>query len=132
MIYFPVVLNGLSDCVVAIGRISTFFAAEELENAYIVDHESQNAVEVDGNFQWEVAKKQETKFNSHGHGHRDKDKGSQNSNGNGALLPTTTAPSPAAEHDSETPFELKNLKMTVPKGAFVAIVGRVGSGKVRT
>ena len=31
----------------------------------------------------------------------------------------------------EKPFELKDLKFRVPKGAFVAIVGRVGSGKVR-
>ena len=30
----------------------------------------------------------------------------------------------------EKPFELNNLKLKVPKGAFVAIVGRVGSGKV--
>ncbi|KAI0701717.1 multidrug resistance-associated ABC transporter [Earliella scabrosa] len=31
--------------------------------------------------------------------------------------------------EEEKPFELKDLKLRVPKGAFVAIVGRVGSGK---
>lgn len=36
-----------------------------------------------------------------------------------------------SEEPKEEPFELKDLKMDVPKGAFVAIVGRVGSGKVR-
>jgi ATP-binding cassette, subfamily C (CFTR/MRP), member 1 len=30
----------------------------------------------------------------------------------------------------EKPFELKNLKLRVPKGVFVAIVGRIGCGKV--
>ena len=48
-------------------------------------------------------------------------------------LPVTTADlekEDVGKNDQETPFELKNLKMSVPKGAFVGIVGRVGSGKV--
>jgi len=32
--------------------------------------------------------------------------------------------------EEEPPFSLKHLKLEVPRGAFVAIVGRVGSGKV--
>jgi len=32
--------------------------------------------------------------------------------------------------EEEKPFELKNLKLVVPQGAFIAIVGRVGCGKV--
>ena len=35
-----------------------------------------------------------------------------------------------SEEDQEPPFELRNLMFSVPKGSFVAIVGRVGSGKV--
>ncbi|KAF4621625.1 hypothetical protein D9613_012586 [Agrocybe pediades] len=31
--------------------------------------------------------------------------------------------------EEEKPFELKNLRMVVPRGAFIAIVGRVGCGK---
>ena len=31
----------------------------------------------------------------------------------------------------EKPFAIEGLKLNIPKGAFVAIVGRVGSGKVR-
>jgi ATP-binding cassette, subfamily C (CFTR/MRP), member 1 len=30
----------------------------------------------------------------------------------------------------EKPFELKNLNLKVPKGSFIAIVGRIGCGKV--
>ncbi len=33
--------------------------------------------------------------------------------------------------ESEKPFELTDIALQVPKGSFVAIVGRVGSGKVR-
>lgn len=40
-------------------------------------------------------------------------------------------PAPAEkEKEKETPFELKNLKFDIPKGSFIGIVGRVGSGKV--
>jgi ATP-binding cassette, subfamily C (CFTR/MRP), member 1 len=59
----------------------------------------------------------------------------------GPVLPTTVTDdqtqgadgAQAAEGaDDEKPFELKNLKMHIPKGSFIAIVGRVGSGKVIT
>ncbi|KIK63265.1 hypothetical protein GYMLUDRAFT_40975 [Collybiopsis luxurians FD-317 M1] len=33
------------------------------------------------------------------------------------------------EEEEEKPFELKNLKFSVPRGSFIAIVGTVGSGK---
>jgi ABC-type polysaccharide/polyol phosphate transport system ATPase subunit len=33
-------------------------------------------------------------------------------------------------HDEERPFELKDIVLRVPRGSFVAVVGRVGSGKV--
>lgn len=34
------------------------------------------------------------------------------------------------DKEKERPFELKNLNFTVPQGAFIGIVGRVGCGKV--
>lgn len=33
--------------------------------------------------------------------------------------------------EEERPFSLNNLKMVIPQGAFIGIVGRVGCGKVR-
>ena len=47
------------------------------------------------------------------------------------MLPTTaTAESEKKVDTPEKPFELKGLNLKIPKGSFVAIVGRVGSGKV--
>jgi ABC-type nitrate/sulfonate/bicarbonate transport system ATPase subunit len=34
------------------------------------------------------------------------------------------------DEGAERPFELKNLKLVIPQGTFVAIIGRVGCGKV--
>ena len=35
------------------------------------------------------------------------------------------------DEGAEHPFELNNLKFVIPQGAFVAIIGRVGCGKVQ-
>ena len=53
------------------------------------------------------------------------------------LLPVRTDEDKEANEDresnpeSEAPFELTDIAFRVPKGSFVAVVGRVGSGKVR-
>lgn len=53
------------------------------------------------------------------------------------LLPVRTAEAKEdneeleSNTESEKPFELTDIALRVPKGSFVAIVGRVGSGKVR-
>jgi ABC-type glutathione transport system ATPase component len=49
------------------------------------------------------------------------------------LLPSTIDESKitdSAEKEEEPPFNFSDLRFEVPKGAFVAIVGRVGCGKV--
>ena len=52
------------------------------------------------------------------------------------LLPSTIDDSKISGNDDspkkeeEPPFSFKDLRFEVPKGAFVAIVGRVGCGKV--
>ena len=59
----------------------------------------------------------------------------------GDVLPTTIADLGKDEamlgeekdkdEGAEHPFELNNLKFVIPQGAFVAIIGRVGCGKVQ-
>lgn len=49
------------------------------------------------------------------------------------VLPSTVSDATVQDPlvaEEEPPFSLKDLKLEVPRGAFVAIVGRVGSGKV--
>ena len=128
--FLPLVLSSLSDALVALGRISQFLISEDLPEPYLIDKDLPVAVEVDGDFVWETVL-------AAGDGKKGKingDKGKKPLKGE-ASLPVTTADLEKenlkdVKNDQETPFELKNLKMSVPKGAFVGIVGRVGSGKV--
>ncbi|KAE9399630.1 multidrug resistance-associated ABC transporter [Gymnopus androsaceus JB14] len=156
LVFFPIVLSALSDFLVAMGRIGKFLTAEELAEPYTIDHDvnRKNAVEVDGDFSWETAGKiTESKFARGGKGAGKDKKGKKEKNGKekekdgkkkqkgkkaaskdgkGQGLPLTTqdvtGDNDNAKED-EKPFELKNLKLSVPKGSFVAIVGTVGSGK---
>ncbi|RDB26371.1 Oligomycin resistance ATP-dependent permease YOR1 [Hypsizygus marmoreus] len=138
LIFFPFVLSSLTDALVALGRISKFLLSEELADPYLIDYAQKQAVSVDGDFTWETAGKlEEGKFD---HGRGDGTRGDRGGNdgrkgAKGAILPTTNDKlvgkelETGSEKEKEKPFELTNLKFSVPKGAFVAIVGRVGSGK---
>lgn len=116
-------LSSCSDAYVALGRIGAFLTAEELGDHYTVDPESKYAVQVDGDFAWEANVSPKEAAAKPGAKHNVKQ---------AAVLPTTATPlvdeDVQAEKD-EKPFELLGMKVKVPKGAFVAIVGRVGSGK---
>lgn len=134
LIFLPISLSALSDALVAFGRISKFLTSEDLPEPYPIDKTLPIAVQVDGDFVWETVlstKDGQGKF-AHG-GSKDRQPQSKGERS----LPTTAANSEKenraeklVEKDQETPFELKNLKLSVPRGAFVGIVGRVGSGKV--
>ncbi|KAJ6578750.1 multidrug resistance-associated ABC transporter [Mycena vulgaris] len=143
LLFIPFVLSALSDALVALGRIGKFLTAEELPDPYPIDDDLKNAVEVDASFAWETAGKlEEPKFHAgaagggRGGGQAGGRAKKAKANGKGKkgaeVLPTATekdAPSGTATPGEEKPFELNNLKLSVPRGAFVAIVGRVGSGK---
>jgi ATP-binding cassette subfamily C (CFTR/MRP) protein 1 len=129
---------------VALGRIGAFLTAEELDEPYKIKDDVKMAVEVDGDFAWETVlsvtgKGAESKFAALGAGKGAAGGGTNRwSKRKSNLLPTTADVKPGDEKPKEKekdeeekkPFELKNLQFRVPKGAFVAIVGRVGSGKV--
>lgn len=151
----PFVLSALSDAIVALGRISGFLTAEELGEPHKVEYGRAAAVEVEGDFTWETVSSLQTARGKKGAA-KVKAKGGEKANGkkiskkeaNKDVLPTSTQDISDDESkddgktiedskmkdqpdtEDEKPFELKKLRMIVPKGAFVAIVGRVGSGKV--
>ncbi|KIK57337.1 hypothetical protein GYMLUDRAFT_46212 [Collybiopsis luxurians FD-317 M1] len=166
LIVLPATLAALSNVLVAVKRISTFLLAEERPAAYSIDLESDNAIECDGDFVWDVApeldkaksdtsadeagtagvkgkkevqtvkkkEKKEKKKEKKASASRSKTEEQTDTDGQEQVLPVTN-PNPAqTKDDSPTPpenppFQLKNLKLTIPRGALVAIVGRVGSGK---
>ena len=130
-------LSQLSDAFVAFGRISKFLQSEELQEPYLLDYGMKHAVKVDGDFTWEIAGKVEgNRFSGKGGKKRlsakptpEKKKSSKSKE---PMLPTVAPKVEENEkgEEEEKPFELRDLKFSVPKGSFVAIVGRVGSGKV--
>ncbi|KAG6873113.1 hypothetical protein C0995_002776 [Termitomyces sp. Mi166 len=137
--FFPFVLSAFTDALVALGRISKYLLAEELAEPYPINYEQEAAVSVDGEFTWEAAGKLDgNKFDVVGRSGR----GAEGKTGNKTppkkveadpVLPISVkmdeGSSEEGSKEDERPFELKNLKFSVPKGAFVVIVGRVGSGK---
>lgn len=140
LLFFPFVLSSLTDALVALRRISGFLLSDEIDQPYLLDHAQKYAVSVDGDFTWESAGKiGESKF-SGGAERKDgkkekKTKTNQEQSKKMAkdkpILPVSAddASEGTKDGESDKPFELQNLKFSVPKGAFVAIVGRVGSGK---
>lgn len=154
--FFPLVMAAATDALVALRRISTFLSAEEVADPYKIDADAKYAVDVDGDFRWETTHKGSSgsKFDVKGKpGSKKPDakkkpeaKEKPKSEGQakkgrffgkkkkGAILPTTASKTSdkkagEKEKEEEKPFELSNLKFQVPKGSFVAVIGRVGSGK---
>jgi ABC-type multidrug transport system fused ATPase/permease subunit len=151
LIMFPLVLASTSDAAVAIGRISDFLTSEELAEQYKIDYTHDAAVHVDGDFTWETGHRPDN-------GEDNFVKGRDGTGGDVTKTPTEqitevekrrkklkepllpTTASNKKDDDAtakeemgaavEKPFALKNLNLRVSRGLFVAIVGRVGSGKV--
>lgn len=124
LVLFPFVLTGLSDALVALGRMTSYLTAEDLPKSYdIKDDLNGIAVNAHGDFTWETVGKPGD----------DKKKGAGKKDKQPSKATEKAAEAGVKEGaEEEKPFQLKNLKLTVPKGAFIGIVGRVGSGKVRS
>ncbi|KAG6813846.1 hypothetical protein H0H92_006790 [Tricholoma furcatifolium] len=131
----PVILASTADLAVALKRVSTYLSAEELGDQYETDHLLPAAVELDGDFTWEATGKIDDAKEAPAKGKKKEDKKKGKKKGKkekDPILPTV-ADEPDTKgktpEEEEKPFELKGLKLSIPKGSFVAIVGRVGSGK---
>lgn len=145
-------LSALSNALVALGRISNFLTAEELPEPYKISQDSPTAVHVQGSFTWESVLSSDSENSSTTttkSANQTLKKGGSETVAEGdsksaPVLPSTTAdvleekskPIPDEQtgnvdgNGDEKPFELTDLSMTVPRGAFIGIVGRVGCGKV--
>ena len=135
------------DALVALGRIGKFLTAEDLEEPYAIDEEMKWAVKANATFAWETVGKPAAipggKFGMGDKGKKDdaakKENGGKKKKGkkgekDGPIHPTNTSEASGSGENpekkpDEKPFELRDLELNVPRGSFVAIVGRVGSGK---
>lgn len=143
----PLALSSLASAVVALRRMAAFLISEELQEPYVLQEGSTLALDVDADFAWEIVKKpkdeevkakgkKESKSASDKEGQKAKKKAEGKlSEKEKGLLPTAVQDTAAGEEAKETrvedpPFEVKGLRLAIPKGSFVGIVGRVGSGKV--
>lgn len=148
---FPLVFSVSSDAYVALGRISKFLVADELAEPYRIEPTSEHAIDVEGDFSWEIVKKPEAgKFGRGGRGRasgvkegaKDQKKDGSDKKLTGlftrrkgnedTVLPMTAVGDKNVDPDKtsdEKPFALNNLSLKVPKGSFVVIVGGIGCGK---
>ncbi|KDQ52618.1 hypothetical protein JAAARDRAFT_40221 [Jaapia argillacea MUCL 33604] len=151
LIMLPIMLAVVVEAVISLGRISKFLVAEELDEPFEVDLECPNAVEVEGGgFSWEVTlrdgdpgeKSPGVIGNNGDPKSAEKEKGAKGrkgKKGKGKKKGDKTTPvsddstgvdgSSGEEARTPTPFELKDVNVTIPRGSFIAIVGRVGCGK---
>lgn len=134
MFMVPLISTALGDASVALDRISKFLLAEELEADYPIDSSSKFAVRLHGDFTWEASesstttnaqtqsapavKKVDLPEKSRGRVKTEQSKESDRPSSSSDL-----------EEDGLLPFQLNDIRIDIPKGKFVAIVGRVGSGK---
>ena len=144
LIVFPFVLSSYASALVSLRRISKFLTAEELAEPYQIEQTLPLAVRINGDFTWETVlgdKKPEEKGKAEEKSDKKpndevKSKGKKSKQTkNQTVLPSTIDDDSKiiGKDDSteeEPPFSLSDLRFEVPKGAFVAIVGRVGCGKV--
>lgn len=111
MAQLPTVISSLSDSNIAIRRISEILRAEERPRGLPINPTIKNAVEATGDFSYESA----APLDRH-------DK---------AKLPAKSRL--RAEKDDEIntaqPFMLRDIDLCIPRGSFVCIFGRIGSGK---
>ncbi|KAL4261872.1 ATP-binding cassette transporter C [Pleurotus pulmonarius] len=128
---FSIALGSLSGAIVSFKRISTFLVAEELAEPYPMNADSKYAVDVDGDFTWEIAEGIEEKTTKESA--QIKEDTAFDEVKDDQVLPVFATSEKGEEleevEEDKMPYSLKGLKMRIQRGQFIAIVGRVGSGK---
>ncbi|KAJ6528504.1 multidrug resistance-associated ABC transporter [Mycena capillaripes] len=151
LILLPIVFSFLAPTLVAMRRIVTFLTAEELASPYTIDGHNPDAITVDGDFTWEniqdierpeeeehnparkmlKAKEKKEKERAEKERKKRQAKEAKKRQKEGEEVLPSVADDVQAKDDNpkEEPFAIKDLRLNVHRGAFVGIIGRVGSGK---
>ncbi|KAF8217563.1 multidrug resistance-associated ABC transporter [Mycena galopus ATCC 62051] len=151
LVLLPMVLSFLAPTLVAMRRIATFLTAEELASPYTIDEHNPDAITVDGDFTWEniqdierpeeeehdparkmlkaKEKKEKERAEKETKKRQAKEAKKGQKEGEGVLPSVANDAQVKDDNPKEEPFAIKDLKLNVHRGAFVGIIGRVGSGK---
>jgi len=115
MMFLPRALSATVDARNALQRLSKVFHAEVMKDVpFIVDPQQDLALQVKGTtFEWEMTSASQE---------------AQEMKESKKLRKSSVDLFPP---EPEPPFQVQNISMTVPRQSLVALVGRVGSGKVR-
>lgn len=115
MMFLPRALSGISDAKSALTRLTKLFHAEVIDGpSFIIDPTQIMALRIENaTFEWESFPSSKSKTKERRRKAEAKDE-----------------PPEYSTTDTSRPFQLVEINMTVPRGSLVAVVGRVGSGKV--
>ncbi|EJD55530.1 ATP-dependent bile acid permease [Auricularia subglabra TFB-10046 SS5] len=145
IVSIPATATMLLTAKASLQRLTKFLNAEEVAEPFPIDTELSDAIQIDADFTWEeqAAEKDTSTPTLHATSDKaDKPTGAQapadsavdstqaesDSASATQIEPSGTA-TPTSTSTKHAPFALSDLKMTVPRGSFVALVGQVGSGK---
>ncbi|CDZ97117.1 Multidrug resistance-associated protein/mitoxantrone resistance protein, ABC superfamily [Phaffia rhodozyma] len=125
----PMALQAVTDAYVGVGRISKCLLAEEIQNPVPVIPGAEYSISAHGSYCWETVEKpskaenEALKSKPQRVGKKNKnDKNKKGGNVEGEFPIELQGPSPL-------PFSLKDIDLDIPRGSFVVVCGRVGSGK---
>jgi ATP-binding cassette subfamily C (CFTR/MRP) protein 1 len=152
LMFLPMVIGAFVDGQVSLGRLQEMFLADELEKLPEVDYDAKEAITIDdGDFVWQSAppshltkskaamdkandKKEglKSKFKKLGKSKSKKSDAEDNMSDDTTIATSTDKANEkqiSDEIDQEPLPFLKNIKLRIPHGSLVAVVGAVGSGK---
>ncbi|EJD45474.1 cadmium ion transporter [Auricularia subglabra TFB-10046 SS5] len=147
LIMFPASISVLAQARASVIRMAKFLDAEEAPPPFEVHKDGDVAVDIDGDFAWEEDVEEEDTRKTKKDKEKDKEKDVTPKQGFFARFKLGAKKAPKGKEketdaDAETiagedlekkkasePFAIRDLKLQVHKGEFIAIVGRVGAGK---
>lgn len=138
IVAIPATAGMLLTAKASLQRLAKFLNAEEVAEPFPIESELSDAIQIDADFTWEeqaVEQKDASTPTLHttpSEVAASKANGSQtpaDSEVDTSQVESSGTTTPASTATKHAPFALSNLKMTVPRGSFVALVGQVGSGK---